>query len=176
LVIYFGLHLRRELRTLKSTVEAQKATIEAQGAVLQDYERINKTMTLAVDTLSAPAILEQGEAYRTLVEKKTALLLEEQERQQARTNEFMSNLHHQTVSGFVGLVSEMLPFIPPDRRMALINAAALNRPYKGTLQELADAVPGSYASVVTYSGAGTVIAVRDTISGSIHPPDEEHPS
>jgi septal ring factor EnvC (AmiA/AmiB activator) len=80
LMIYFGVHLRTQLRTVRSTVEAQKVTIDAQAeqmktlkttieaqaeqmkaqsTVLQDVERLNKMMQQAIDY--------REQAYKELV-------------------------------------------------------------------------------------------------------------
>jgi hypothetical protein len=187
LALYIGV-LKRAVDTQKATIEAQAEHLKAQTTVLQDFERLNKAMKLAIDTLNAPAILEHGEAYKALVDKTTALILEDQARQQAHITEFMGDLHSRTVSGYVGLIGEMLPFIPKDRRMALINSAALNHPYKDTLQELAEAASDPYGPLLTgvvvrAGGTGlssfSMAGGRVTISESILPlnePQEGTPS
>jgi chromosome segregation ATPase len=76
LVIYFGLHLRSQLRTLKHTVEAQKATIEAQAesmkaqsTVLQDLERHSKIMQQVIDFFDPTAQLQREQAYKERFER-----------------------------------------------------------------------------------------------------------
>jgi hypothetical protein len=87
LVIYFALHLRTQIRTVKSTVEAQKATIDAQAEqmkalkatidaqaeqmkaqsmVLQDVERFYKIMQ--------EVQLQREQAHRAMVERDAATL------------------------------------------------------------------------------------------------------
>jgi hypothetical protein len=87
LVIYFALHLRTQIRTVKSTVEAQKATIDAQAEqmkalkatidaqaeqmkaqslVLKDVERFYKIMQ--------EVQLQREQAHRAMVERDAATL------------------------------------------------------------------------------------------------------
>jgi hypothetical protein len=85
LVIYFGLHLRNQLRTLKSAVETQKVTIEAQSesikaqsAVLQDFERHIKIMQQVIDFFDPQAQLQREQAYKERVDCNAATRLDQQ--------------------------------------------------------------------------------------------------
>jgi hypothetical protein len=79
LVIYFGWHLRTQLRTVKSTVEAQKGTIDAQAeqmkaqsTVLQDVERLTKMMQQVIAFVDQQAVLQREQAYKAQVERDAA--------------------------------------------------------------------------------------------------------
>jgi hypothetical protein len=81
LVIYFGLHLRSQLRTLKSTVTAQKSTIDAQAeqmkaqsTVLQDVERLYKIMQQVIDFVGPEAQLQREQARREQVDRDALTL------------------------------------------------------------------------------------------------------
>jgi hypothetical protein len=50
-VVYFGLHLRSQLRTVKSTVEVQKATIEAQAESMKAQSAVLQAHPVADDLL-----------------------------------------------------------------------------------------------------------------------------
>jgi hypothetical protein len=161
LVIYFGLHLRTQVRTLKSTVDVQEkaiaaqaehmktlqATIEAQGkqitnqsTVLQDFDRLNQLMKRVMDTVGDPAALERERAYRARVERDTTALLEQQSKeltqkgQQAvqRIDEFYFPL----ATGALVLIALMLPYVPPDVRSRLIEESDLDPPLKRHVQDI----------------------------------------
>jgi hypothetical protein len=160
-IIYVWWHLRTCLQTLQVTVDAQKTAIEAQKAsieavevqlkaqstVLQDFERVYRTMKLAVDTFSDPAALQREQAFRERVVRDTAALLEGQARQfteQHKETVEQLNIANKTTAGLTILIGRALPFIPTDERVKLIEAADLPIEFKGTLKALAEDAPSHF--------------------------------
>ncbi len=147
-VIYVGLHLRRQLHTLKGTVEAQKATIDAQAeqmkaqsTVLENFERLNKQMKEVIDTVDAPAMLKRMQAYKEIVELERQQLTAQVRRE---TNENLQQVREDVgnlVGDFYVVISSMMRFIPPAQRLALIEASDLPTRFKQGLKKLADAAP-----------------------------------
>jgi hypothetical protein len=134
LVIYFGLHLRSQLRTLKHTVEAQKATIEAQAesmkaqsTVLQDLERHNKIMQQVIDFFDPTAQLQREQAYKARVDRDAAETLQQSI---TKAQEQSISSYIPVVVGLVKLVSDMMPFFDLKRRRTLIEASGLPSPLK----------------------------------------------
>jgi hypothetical protein len=156
LVIYLGLHLRSQLRTLKSAVEAQKVTIEAQAesmkaqsAVLQDFERLNKVMQHVVAFVDPEAQLKREQAFQTRVQrdaddhfKELSKELSKQLREQQE--KFVQDASHalmQATAGLTKLLCNLLPFVYPPLRQALIEAADLIPESKANLQQIAQEMP-----------------------------------
>jgi predicted Holliday junction resolvase-like endonuclease len=76
LMVYFGFHLRSQLRTLKHTVEAQKATIDAQAKHREEFEALMRAMKQVLDVANAPAMLQQMQVFKAMVEANSAEALE----------------------------------------------------------------------------------------------------
>jgi hypothetical protein len=145
LVVYVGLHLSSRIQTLQATVDAQKTTIDAQAeqlkaqsTVLQDFERFNRTMKLAVDTFADPAAIERERAYRARVDRDTTALLVEQEKQlreqgiQAIAQ--VRQAYEALLSSCTRLIGYMLPLLYPGLRRTFIDARKLSSTIKEVLQ------------------------------------------
>jgi hypothetical protein len=129
LVIYFGLHLRSQLRTLKSTVDTQKVTIEAQAeqmkaqsTVVQDFERLSKLMQQVIDTMSDPAALQREQAYKARVDRDATETLQQSI---TKAQEQLTTSSLPVMAGLLVLVTSMLPFLDLKRRRTLIEASGL---------------------------------------------------
>src|SRR5262245_10244695 len=123
LVVYFGLHLRSQLRTLKATMETQKLTIEAQAeqmnaqsTVLQDFERHSKIMQQVIAFFGPEAQLRRGQAYKELVERDLKTL----ERELQRVNESLAahkervSLHENWLTTMVADMEEQIREMPEE--------------------------------------------------------------
>jgi hypothetical protein len=160
LVIYFGLHLRQKLQTLQTTMAAQEKTIaaqaesmKAQNTVLQEFERLNKMMKEVINTVDAPAMLQRMQSYKELVDREANTLLKEQARQfaeqhQARVKqvgilaaEAAGKMLGEQAAHFIISMANAIPFIPPPKRLPLIEAAELLPAYKQDLRKFAEVAP-----------------------------------
>jgi hypothetical protein len=160
---YFGV-LKRLIEGQEKTIAAQAEQMKAQSTVLQDFERLNKVMQQVIDTVDAPAMLERWQKYKALVDVQAEQLaqqlrqqadeitarLAQQLREQARETanqtvaQFMDRVTEhaaKTMTGLARVAADAMRFIPPDQRMALIDAADLAPRYKELLRIMADAAP-----------------------------------
>jgi hypothetical protein len=147
LVIYFGLHLRSQLRTLKTTVETQKLTIEAQAeqmkaqsTVLQDFERHSKLMKQMIDTVDAPAMLDRMQKYRQIVDievEQLAQQLHQLTHDKDRLHQFAGDV----LISFGMVSGQAMCFLPHDQRMRLVDLPLVEPHLKRLLQILSNAAP-----------------------------------
>src|SRR5262249_58952175 len=97
--------------------------LKAQSTVLQDFERLNKTMKLVIDTVDAPAMLQRMQSYQALV------------------NAYSAAEVRKTTRDFITFIGRALPYTAPSKRMSLIDAADLDVEYKQVLKEFAQGAP-----------------------------------
>jgi septal ring factor EnvC (AmiA/AmiB activator) len=166
LVIYFGLHLRTQLRTVKSTVEAQKATIDAQAeqmkalkatidaqaeqmkaqsTVLQDFERLNKIMQQVIDFVDPETQLKREQAYRAWVDREVPDQLEQQAKElEAKGQQTVEQVRHQyldVLGGTMNLIATLLLYVSFEHRTELIETAKLSPSIKTQLRRFAHDAP-----------------------------------
>jgi hypothetical protein len=152
LLVVVGGGLAWYIRLLKRAVDAQKATIDAQAeqlkaqsTVLQDFERLNKTMKLVIDTVSDPAALQREQAYKERVDRDATALVarqvKEAEEKGKRTVSEVRDADSDLLHDFFGLTGRLLPFVPPDVRRTLIDATTLSPQTKDLLHDLEASAP-----------------------------------
>ena len=114
--------LRQWISSLRGALEAHRATIEAQKVFIEN-------MSTLLNVTDAPKMLERYEAYKKMVDyEKEALLREHQEKELAE-------------EGLIGLVTELLPYIPLEKRDELLASAKMPTRHKEMLARLATAAP-----------------------------------
>jgi hypothetical protein len=130
-----------------------KRALEVQRAVMQDYEGLNKVMRQVLDTVDAPAMIQSWRDYKALAEMTAAEVLKQRERQlreqyQAQVKqvgmvgtEVAGKIVGEQAAQFIRLIADLIPFIPPEKRIALIEASELPPVYKQHLRKFADAAP-----------------------------------
>jgi hypothetical protein len=132
---YFGI--------LRKTIDAQAEQMKAQSTVLQDFEPLNQIMKQVIDTVSDPAALQREQAYRERVDRDAHAQVDE------------------TTRGFTALIGNILPYIPPNEWMRLINAADLPSASKEILRGLAEAAPS--AGRLISSIAASSVSMADIV-------------
>jgi hypothetical protein len=140
LVIYFGLHLRTQLRVVKSTVEVQEKAIaaqaehmkalqamiqaqaeqlKAQSTLLQDAERSSKMMQQVVDIADPETTLKRMQSYKKIVDLESQAVAD------------------YTAKGFTTFIGSIMMYIPAGERLRLIEEAALEPVHAERLKRLA---------------------------------------
>jgi len=179
LLVIIGGGLAWYIRLLKQAVDAQKVTIEAQSTVLQDFERLNKTMKLVLDTVADPAALQREQAYKAWVDRDADALVKEQAKQitEKSTQDvaLVRQEHNEVVGQLARLIGYIMPFAPPDWRMTGLDAVELDPAIKSSLQALMRDAPYTYVAVRTGGAAYSSLSMgggRVLISEPIPPPNE----
>jgi hypothetical protein len=136
--IYVGVKLKGAINAQKATIDAQAEHVKTLSTVIQDFERLNKTMKLVLDTVNDQVTLQREQAFKERVVRDTEYVIQrllgtDQERHAQTVRAVL-----QEVGGIVKLVGDMLPFLYPGLRKALIDAADLPPSIKAQFQQLAD--------------------------------------
>lgn len=125
LLVGFGVLIywfRQWISALRGALEAQRVTIEAQKVFIDN-------MSTLLNVTDAPKMLERYEAYKKMVDyEKEAMLQEHQETELAE-------------DGLIGIVTDLLPYIPSEKRDDLIAPAKIPSRHKEMLARLAKAAP-----------------------------------
>jgi hypothetical protein len=138
---YYGV-LKRLIEGQEKTIAAQAEQMKAQSTVLQDFERLNKVMQQVIDMVDAPAMIQRWQSYRALVDQHST------EQYQARVTHVtriaaktVGEMLGEQAAQFVILMANTMPFIPPVKRSALIEATELLPIWKQSLQTFAKEAP-----------------------------------
>lgn len=141
---YIGL-LKRAVDAQKATIDAQAEQLKAQSTVLQDFERLNRTMRLVLDTVSDPAALQREQAFKERLERETDACIEQQAKQLIeKSNQTIAQLRQayaQVIKDCARLVGSILPFLYPSLRRAIIAASDLPPYVKQVLEDVKPTAP-----------------------------------
>jgi multidrug efflux pump subunit AcrA (membrane-fusion protein) len=141
---YIGL-LKRAVDAQKATIDAQAEQLKAQSTGLQDFERLNRTMRLVLDTVSDPAALQREQAFKERLERETDACIEQQAKQLIeKSNQTIAQLRQayaQVIKDCARLVGSILPFLYPSLRRAIIAASDLPPYVKQVLEDVEPTAP-----------------------------------
>jgi hypothetical protein len=140
-ICWLGRVLKRGLETQEKAIAAQAEQIKAQSTVLQDFERLNKTMKQVIDTVDAPAMLERWQQYKLLVDALAERQIQELTEKGKQTLEQVQEAHLTLHTSTFRVLGFMLPFLPSELRRALFETLGFP-PFMGEpLQRLAAEAP-----------------------------------
>jgi hypothetical protein len=125
----------RAISALKTTVDAQKETISAQAEKMGAIEHLLKTMETVLKSTDEPAMLQRLKAYKEFVDKeKEALVARHEEHSKGAGN---------LIADLLIVYSELVPFVPTERRTGIIGALRFGtgERMKTALLDIARAAP-----------------------------------
>jgi hypothetical protein len=146
-----GLILGKWVHALKGTVDAQAATIATMGLV-------NETVLKVFTALDPERFVREATAYKDLVDRKAAALVEDAERQSQTAREETVQLLHHMYAEALGLALRFVAWVPKRYRAEVVLGIKMPDEVKGSIMEIADNAPDWSGGAPLGGGLSVILA------------------